>query len=140
VKIEDDGKIQAWSSTKSPFGTRADFAKAIGVSPGQISVHTVNVGGDFGAKSGAGELPVAYFLAKRAKRPVKIVMTYTEELTAMNPDHYTFITIRTGVMRDGRMVARYLQAIHRSGAYAGMKPGRAIIGGAGTAGPYRIDS
>jgi CO/xanthine dehydrogenase Mo-binding subunit len=140
VKIEADGQIVAWSSTKGPFGTRSQFAKAIGVSPNQIRIHAVNVGADFGAKSGAGELPIAYFLAKQAKRPVKIVLTHTEELTAMNPDHYTVITVRTGVRRDGRMVARYLRAIHGTGAYAGMKPGKASIGGAGSAGPYRIDN
>jgi CO/xanthine dehydrogenase Mo-binding subunit len=140
VAIEADGKIIAWSSTKGPFGTRSQFAKAIGVPPSQIRINTVNVGGDFGGKSGAGELPIAYFLAQRAKRPVKIVMTHTEELTTANPDHYTVVNVRTGVKRDGRIVARYLQAIHGTGAYAGMKPGRASIGGAGTAGPYRIDN
>jgi carbon-monoxide dehydrogenase large subunit len=140
VKIEDDGKIVAWSSTKSPFGTRNQFAKAIGVPPGQIRVNAVNVGADFGGKSGAGDLPIAYFLAKQAKRPVKIVLTHTEELTSSNPDHDTLVTVRTGVKRDGRMVARYLRAVHNTGAYAGMKPGRASIGGAGTAGPYRIDN
>jgi CO/xanthine dehydrogenase Mo-binding subunit len=140
VKIDDDGKIVAWSSTKSPFGTRTQFAKAIGVAPSQIRVNAVNVGADFGGKAGAGDLPIAYFLAKQAKRPVKIVLTHTEELTCSNPDHDTLVTVRTGVKRDGRMVARYLRAIHNTGAYAGMKPGRASIGGAGTAGPYRIDN
>ena len=140
VKIEDDGQVVAWSSTKGPFGTRSQFAKAISIPAAQIRIHTVNVGADFGGKSGAGELPIAYFLARQAKRPVKIVMTHTEELTVMNPDHYTVVTVRTGVKRDGRMTARYLQAIHGTGAYAGMKPGRASIGGAGSAGPYRIDN
>jgi CO/xanthine dehydrogenase Mo-binding subunit len=140
VKIESDGRIHAWSSTKGPFGTRAQFAKAIGKPANQISVHAVHVGADFGGKSGAGELPICYFLAERAKRPVKIVLTHTEELTVMNPDHYTVVNIKTGVKRDGRMTARYLQAIHGTGAYAGMKPGRASIGGAGTAGPYKIDN
>jgi CO/xanthine dehydrogenase Mo-binding subunit len=98
------------------------------------------VGADFGGKSGAGELPICYFLAERAKRPVKIVLTHSEELTAMNPDHDTVIKVKTGVKRDGRMTARYLQAIHGTGAYAGMKPGRASIGGAGSATPYRIDN
>jgi carbon-monoxide dehydrogenase large subunit len=140
VKVEDNGKIEAWSSTKGPFGTRAQFAKAIGVPPNQIRINAVNVGGDFGGKSGAGELPIAYFLATEAKRPVKIVLTHAEELTSANPDHYTVVTVRTGVKRDGRLVARYLRAVHGTGAYAGMKPGRASIGGAGTAGPYRIDN
>jgi CO/xanthine dehydrogenase Mo-binding subunit len=139
VRIEDDGQIFAWSSTKGPFGTRNQFAKAIGVPPNRIRIHAVNVGADFGGKSGAGDLPIAYFLAKQAKRPVKIVLTHTEELTVMNPDHYTVVTVRTGVKRNGRMVARYLRAVHGTGAYAGMKPGRASIGGAGTAGPYHID-
>ena len=139
VAVEEDGQVLAWSSSKSPFGTRAQLAKAIGLSPAKVRVHAVNVGGDFGGKGGPGDLPIAYFLARQAKRPVRIVATNSEELTFTNPDHYSVITVRTGVKRDGRLVARYLRAIHGSGAYAGMKPGQASIGGAGTAGPYRID-
>jgi CO/xanthine dehydrogenase Mo-binding subunit len=140
VKIDDDDKVHAWASTKGPFGTRGQFAKAAGIPASQIRVQAVHVGADFGGKSGAGELPICYFLAKQAKRPVKIVLTHTEELTAMNPDHYTVVKVKTGVKRDGRMTARYLQAIHGTGAYAGMKPGRASIGGAGSATPYKIDN
>ncbi len=139
VAVEEDGQVLAWSSSKSPFGTRSQMSKAIGLSPAQIRVHPVNVGGDFGGKGGPGDLPIAYFLAKQAKRPVRIVATNSEELTFANPDHYSVITVRTGVKRDGRLKARYVRAVHGSGAYAGMKPGQASIGGAGTAGPYRID-
>ncbi len=140
VKIDDDGTVNAWASTKGPFGSRGQFAKAVGIAPKQIHLQAVHVGADFGGKSGAGELPICYFLAKQAKRPVKIVLTHSEELTAMNPDHYTVVKVKTGVKRDGRMTARYLQAIHGTGAYAGMKPGRASIGGAGSATPYKIDN
>ena len=140
VKIEDDGTVNAWASTKGPFGSRGQFAKAVGIPASQIRLQAVHVGADFGGKSGAGELPICYFLAKQAKRPVKILLTHTEELTAMNPDHYTVVKVKTGVKRDGRITARYLQAIHGTGAYAGMKPGRASIGGAGSATPYRIDN
>jgi CO/xanthine dehydrogenase Mo-binding subunit len=140
VQINDDGSVDAWASTKGPFGTRAQFAKAAGIPANQIRIHAVHVGADFGGKSGAGELPICYFLAKQAKRPVKIVLTHSEELAAMNPDHYTVVKVKTGVKRDGRMTARYLQAIHGTGAYAGMKPGRASIGGAGSATPYKIDN
>ena len=140
VKIEDDGTVNAWASTKGPFGSRGQFAKAAGIPASQIRLQAVHVGADFGGKSGAGELPICYFLAKQAKRPVKILLTHTEELTAMNPDHYTVVKVKTGVKRDGRITARYLQAIHGTGAYAGMKPGRASIGGAGSATPYRIDN
>ena len=135
VAVDDGGQVQAWVSTKSPFATRSQLAKAINVPQERIRVNSLDVGGDFGGKGGAMDLPIAYFLAHRAKRPVKIVMTYTEELTASNPSHLTTITVRTGVKRDGRMVARRLRAVHASGAYGGQKPIRASIGGAGTAGP-----
>ena len=138
VKIDENDQVLAWSSSKSPFGTRTQLAKAIGLPSANVRVHAVTVGGDFGGKGGPGDLPIAYFLAKQAKRPVRIVATNSEELTFTNPDHYSVITVRTGVKRDGRLVldtsGRFMAA-----AYAGMKPGQASIGGAGTAGPYRID-
>jgi len=139
VAIDDDGTVQVWTSTKSPLGTRNQMAKVIGLPPERIRINAANVGGDFGGKGGPMDLPIAYFLAREAGRPVKIVMTYTEELTASNPSHLSIITVRSGVNRDGRIVARHLRAIHSSGAYGGQKPVRASIGGAGTAGPYRID-
>ena len=80
VKIEDDGKVNAWASTKGPFGTRGQFAKAAGIPASQIRLQAVHVGADFGGKSGAGELPICYFLAKQAKRPVKIVLTHTRRI------------------------------------------------------------
>ncbi len=39
VKIENDGKVNAWASTKGPFGTRAQFAKAVGI-PGESDYHS----------------------------------------------------------------------------------------------------
>jgi len=139
VAIDDDGRIQVWISTKSPFSTRRQLAKALDVPESRICINAVDVGGDFGGKGGAMDLPICYFLAQQAGRPVKICNTYTEELMAGNPSHLSVITVRTGVKRDGRMVARQLKAVHASGAYGGQKPVRASIGGAGTAGPYRID-
>ena len=97
VKIDEDGQVLAWSSSKSPFATRTQLAKAIGLAPAKIRVHAVTVGGDFGGKGGPGDLPIAYFLAKQANRPVRIVATNSEELTFTNPDHYSVITVRTGV-------------------------------------------
>jgi len=139
VAIDDDGRVQAWVSTKSPYSTRSQLAKAIDVPEELVRLNAVDVGGDFGGKGDAMDLPICYFLARQAKRPVKIVHTYTEEITAGNPSHPTVLTVRSGIKRDGRIVARHLKAVHASGAYGGQKFVRATLGGAGTAGPYRID-
>ncbi|NIO08316.1 MAG: molybdopterin-dependent oxidoreductase [Deltaproteobacteria bacterium] len=140
VSIDDDGRVQAWVSSKSPYSTRSQLAKAIDVPEEMVRLNAVDVGGDFGGKGDAMDLPICYFLARQAKKPVKIVHTYTEEITAGCPDHPTVVTVRSGIKRDGRIVARYLRAVHDSGAYGGQKFVRATLGGAGTAGPYRIDN
>jgi len=139
LAIGDDGTVQAWASTKTPFAARNELSKAIGVPADRVRINPLNVGGDFGGKGGSGDLPIAYFLAQRAKRPVRITLGYGEDLTTTNPDHLSVITVRTGVKRDGRIVARHVRAVHASGAYGGQKPGGGTIGGAGTVGPYRID-
>jgi carbon-monoxide dehydrogenase large subunit len=140
VAIEPDGRIQVWAAAKNPFGIRTQLAKAIGVPEERIRVNVVNVGGEFGGKGDAIDLPVAYFLAQQSGRPVKIVMSYAEELSASNPAHPTVVTLRSGVQRDGRIVARHLRVIHACGAYAALKPNAALATWHYAGGPYRVDN
>jgi CO/xanthine dehydrogenase Mo-binding subunit len=138
IAIDDDGRVQVWCSSKAPFRTRIQLAKAVGILEEQIRVNVVAVGGDFGGKGDARDLPIAYLLAKIAERPVKIVMTFAEELTASNPTHPTVVVVRTGVMRDGRLIARRARMVHASGAYGGMKPNAALSTWHYVGGGYRI--
>jgi CO/xanthine dehydrogenase Mo-binding subunit len=140
VAIDTDGRIQVWVSAKNPFGIRTQLAKAIAVSESSIRVNVVNVGGEFGGKGDAVDLPVAYFLAQRSGRPVKIVMSYTEELMAGNPAHPTVITVRSGVKRDGRIVARNLRAVHASGAYGALKSNASLATWHYAGGLYRVEN
>ncbi len=139
VAIDEDGRIQVWASTKAPFRCRTQLAKALGIPEDRICMHVVNVGGDFGAKGDAVDLPIAYFLARQAGRPVKIVLSYNEDLTASNPSHPTVITIRSGVTRDGRIVARTMRTVHASGAYTALKPNAVLSTWNYVGGPYRVD-
>src|SRR5437016_8669741 len=67
------------------------------------------------------DIPVCTVLAKVTGRPVKMVMSYFEELTAANARHPSMITIRSGVKKDGKLWARDVKAIFNIGAYAGLK-------------------
>jgi CO/xanthine dehydrogenase Mo-binding subunit len=86
------------------------------------------------------DIPLAYFLALRTARPVKMVMDYVEELTAGNPRHAAIIQLKTGVKRDGTLVAHQSRVVFDSGAYGGFKPVPTVnLGGAAKAGgPYKI--
>ncbi|HTM07707.1 MAG TPA: xanthine dehydrogenase family protein molybdopterin-binding subunit [Verrucomicrobiae bacterium] len=138
--IAPDGRIQAWISAKNPFGVRSQMAKAIGVPEKQICINPINVGGEFGGKGDACALPIAYFLARRAGRPVKIVMSYAEELAASNPAHPAVVTVKSGVMRGGRIVARTLRSVYAAGAYGALKANAALASWHYAGGPYRIDN
>jgi CO/xanthine dehydrogenase Mo-binding subunit len=138
VAIDENERIQVWSAGKAPFRTRTQVARALGVPEERLLVHAVNVGGDFGGKGDAGDVPIAYFLAKQAGQPVKIVMTYAEDLSASNPSHPTLITIRSGVMRDGRLVARTARTVHACGAYGALKPNGVLSTWHYVGGCYRV--
>ncbi len=140
VAIDPDGRLQVWASTKDPFRTRRMLAAAVGLEPTRIRVHSVNVGGEFGGKGDARDLPVAFFLARESGRPVKIVMTYAEELTASNPDEATVLTVRSGLKRDGRIVARRLKAWHAGGAYGALKASASFATWHYAGGLYRVEN
>ena len=140
VAIDPDGRLQVWACTKDIFRTRRMLAAAIGVEPTRIRVHPVNVGGEFGGKGDARDLPIAFFLARDSARPVKIVMTYAEELTASNPDEATVLTVRSGVKRDGRIVARRLKAWHAGGAYGALKASASFATWHYAGGLYRVEN
>jgi CO/xanthine dehydrogenase Mo-binding subunit len=140
VAIDNDGRIQVSVSAKNPFGIRSQLAKALRLPEERIRINVVNVGGEFGGKGDASDLPIAYFLARESGLPVKIVMTYAEELTASNPAHPTVITIRSGVKRDGRIVARSVRAVHACGAYGALKSNASLATWHYAGGQYRIDN
>jgi CO/xanthine dehydrogenase Mo-binding subunit len=118
----DTGIIHVWVSNKVPYNTKNSLADAIGVPADKIVIHVSTIGGDFGGKGALMDLPLCYFLSQRLNRPVRMVMNYTEELTAANPRHAAQIVVKTGVKKDGRITARQIKVYWNGGAYGAMKP------------------
>ena len=122
VAIDPDGRVNVWISNKMPVRARELLADVIEIPQERIVVHLTQIGADFGGKGSLMDAPLCYHLAKRTGRPVKMVMTYTEELMAGNPRHPTSIFLRTGVTEKGQIVARQAKVVFNSGAYAAFKP------------------
>jgi CO/xanthine dehydrogenase Mo-binding subunit len=138
VQISADGRIDCWLSNKAPFNMRRQLAAAAGAPEERVRIHLVPLGGDFGGKGGLMDTVVCYHLAARSGRPVKMVMSYAEELTACNPRHEAVITMRSGVTNDGRLTARMARIVFNAGAYGGFTPGQNLHGAEHAAGPYRL--
>jgi len=140
VSVNNSGRIEIWASCKAPFRLKELLAEQLHLPKESIRVHAITVGGDFGGKGSLMDVPLCYFLAKAAGRPVKMVMSYGEELMAGDPRHPSVVRLKTGVKRDGSLVARAAQVLFNSGAYAAFKPAEIVnLGGASYAtGVYRI--
>jgi CO/xanthine dehydrogenase Mo-binding subunit len=143
VIVWDDkssGRVQLWSCTKAPFRTKEPVAATLGIDEEQLLMHPVFVGGDFGNKGTPSDIPIAYFLSKACGRPVKMVHDYVEELLAGNPSQDMLYRLKTGVRRDGTIIAHQIQHFANCGAYAGYKPSGAMGAANSAAGPYRVDN
>jgi isoquinoline 1-oxidoreductase len=100
-----DGKLTVWTGTQRPFGVKDDLAKAFRLSAGQVRVIMPDMGSGHGGKH-TGECAVeAARLAKAAGKPVKLVWTREEEFTWAYFRPAGVMEIRSGVKRDGTLVA-----------------------------------
>lgn len=138
VRVNADGTADIWSSNKSPFGMRDAVANTLQVAPASLILHACYVGGDFGGKGDGNDVALCYALAKQAGRPVKLLMNYSEELVAGNPRHAAVIKIKTGVKRNGLMIAEHIEFYFDSGAYGAYRPQGYLVGAHDTPGPYRV--
>src|SRR5579862_1514228 len=105
VSADPDGRVHVWSAQKQPYGLRDALAQALEISIENVVYEYTRVGGEFGGKGHIMDAPLCYYLSKACRRPVRMVMTYTEEFIAANPRHPGYIQFKTGVKRDGTIVA-----------------------------------
>lgn len=128
-----------WSSTDGPYRRAKELADALGISINQVRLISTYSGGGFGGKGAMVAEVIAVALARFSKgRPVKVVYSREEELTASQTRHAAYIKLKTGVKRDGSFTARKAELIWDNGAYASKGPDVANRGGLTIFGPYRI--
>jgi CO/xanthine dehydrogenase Mo-binding subunit len=137
VEIDPQGRIGIWQSHQSPFGIRRWLAEHADIPEEMIVVHPVSTGGSFGGKQGAEDIIVTYYLARAARRAVKFVESYQEELQDGQPRHAAVITLRTGVKKDGTLWAWDAQVYYNGGAYGARTPQNRMNGTFMSAGTYR---
>jgi len=140
VWVDPFGNVEIWASNKAPYNLRNRLAAELSIEQERIKVHILSVGGDFGGKTSIIDVPICYFLSKRAGKPVKMVLSFAEELSAAAHRHPSVITLRTGVKQDGILTAVEAKAVFSGGAYAALKanPDVTVMGPRRLASYYRI--
>ncbi len=101
----EEGKLTVWTGTQRPFGVREELAEAFRLPMEKVRVLVPDTGSGYGGKH-TGEAAVeAARLAKAAGKPVKLVWTREEEFAWAYFRPAGVIDIRSGVSRDGTLVA-----------------------------------
>ena len=132
------GRLVVYTPCQNPWIVRDSLAGLFRLPGSRVRLIVPPIGGGYGAKTHPRLEPLVAALARKAGRPVQLVLT-REEVFATAVRHAAVVRLRTGVRRDGTLVARQVEAIYDTGAYAHSGPITAKNGAVVAAGPYRIE-
>ena len=117
---EPDGKLNIWTSSQGPFIKRAKLARTLGLPFSTVRVQKAYVGGAFGGKIDLFSHEFcAALLSMKTGRPVKIIASREEIFSAYRHGQPLIVEIKTGVKKDGTLLAQQFKIINNAGAYRG---------------------
>ncbi len=119
AKVEPNGRVTVWTSTQSIFSIRSGVASSLGIPMSKVNVVGMTIGGGFGGKFGPLIHTYAVILSQMTGHPVKIVMSREEEMLDGRPAPGAWFRIKTGVKKDGTVLARHAYALWDSGTEPG---------------------
>jgi CO/xanthine dehydrogenase Mo-binding subunit len=109
--------VTVWQSVQGAFAARDLIADTLGIPPSHITLNSTEIGGGFGGKIEGIFAPLAVLLAKKARQPVKLVLTRREELSSANPAPHSVIRLKTGAKKDGVLTALEGEILMDAGAF-----------------------
>ncbi len=135
----ENDRLNVWTSSMGTFIKRAKLAKTLDLPYSAVRVHKAYVGGTFGGKI---DLYSHEYCASRlsmiTRRPVRIVATREEIFSAYRHGQPLAMEIKTGVKKDGTIVAQQIRVINNSGGYRGSGVVVIFLAWGFTMIPYRI--
>jgi len=121
--VDPSGKVTLWASTQIPFFLRRNLATTLDIPESKVRVIKPKVGGGFGQKIDlyAKDFCAAFF-AMKTKRPVKFVYEREEVFISTRQRHPMRIHLKTGMKKDGTILAQQFKVIADGGAYNSTAP------------------
>jgi len=133
----EDERLTVWTATQDPFPLRDHLAEIFNMPYSRVRVIVPYLGGAYGGKLYIKSEPIAAALSWKSRRPVKLALSASESFKTITR-HAARVKMKTGVNRDGRLVARDCQVYMDTGAYADAGPRVTQKAGYRAMGPYRI--
>ncbi len=135
----EDGGVTVHGSLQCPYYVHTALKRGLAIDDRQARVIQAETGGGFGGKE---EYPSmialhAALLAGKAGRAVRMIYDRHEDLAATTKRHPAIVRHRTGVTRDGRLLAQDIEVVMDGGAYCTLTPVVLSRGAIHAGGPYR---
>lgn len=139
--VDHYGKITLWSSTQIPFFLRRNLATTLDIPESKVRIIKPKVGGGFGQKIDlyAKDFCAAFF-AMRTGKPVKFVYDREEVFTCTRQRHPMYIYLKTGMKKDGIILAQQFRVVADGGAYNSTAPLMITLACFFIMLPYRIEN
>ena len=114
-----DGQLNIWCSTQGPFMVRASVSDVLREPVSRIKVTPMEIGGGFGGKVPQYLEPLAALLSKKCRQPVKLVMNRTEVFESSGPAPGSWMKVKVGATKEGKITAGQVTLAFEAGAYPG---------------------
>jgi CO/xanthine dehydrogenase Mo-binding subunit len=137
IAYYDGDKLTIWASCQDPFTLRDHLSGIFRLPLSHIRVIVPYVGGGYGGKLYVKAEPIAAALSWKTRRPVKLALSVSESFKTVTR-HPARVTVKTGVTKDGQLVARECQVYMDTGAYADAGPRVTQKAGYRSLGPYKV--
>ena len=137
IAAPDGDGITVWSTIQHPYWLQRTIAELLGLPLAKVQVLAPDPGGGFGGKQHAKYEPLVAFLALRAHRAVRLILTLEETFQAARRNSAE-VRVRTGFRSDGTITFREIDADYLLGAYADISDRVVGKGSYISCGPYRV--
>jgi len=121
--LDKGGRLTIHFPTQAPFHVRKQVSESLAWSEEKIRIITTPLGGGFGGKT---DVTIEILLALGAlhtQKPVKISLGRSESMRIDTKRHPFYMRYKTGVTKDGKLMALRAKIVMDVGAYAGISPG-----------------
>jgi 4-hydroxybenzoyl-CoA reductase alpha subunit len=135
------GEITLHSSTQIPFFLRRNLSATLMIPESKVRVIKPKVGGGFGQKIDmfAKDFCAAWF-ARETGKPVKFVYEREEVFISTRQRHPMYITVKTGMKKDGTIHAQQFSAYADGGAFNSTAPTMIALSCYFLMIPYRVNN
>lgn len=111
-------RLTVWTPGQNIFAFRIILSEIMDMPLHKIRLIRPAIGGAFGGKLEIVIEPVAAILSKMTRRPVKMVLDRRETMISTRTRHGAVVYIKTGVKKDGTILAQDIKMYTNTGAYA----------------------